>query len=155
MDNILSFEKQVNDFSIDVIDEADKAIKGTAIQLFRDIIIASPVDEGRFRSNWFVRKDAPSTKSNPNAIKSEQEIIKRTSDKISSYESYNSITLTNNLPYSQVIEFGGYKTGSASSPDSKVTAQGYSKQAPKGVVRVNVLRFRKIFEEQAKKNGFQ
>ena len=54
--------------------------------------------------------------------------------------------MANNLPYAHVIEYGGYPG------DGPNTVGGFSKQAPAGVVRVNVARFEAILEEQARAN---
>ena len=45
--------------------------------------------------------------------------------------------LTNNLPYIVKLEFGGYGTKNP----VDVNAQGFSKQAPAGMVRINLARF--------------
>ncbi len=47
--------------------------------------------------------------------------------------------LTNNLPYAEVAEFGGWK-----GPTEKVTDEGYSRQSPAGMVRKNVVRFNQL-----------
>ena len=151
----MSFSSQVDDFILGVADSTDETIKGSAIALFGAIIKASPVDEGTFRANWYVTKDKPSTRVNPNGSAGENVILNRTANRILGIENYKRIIMTNNLPYAPVIEFGEFPTGSANEAGSKVTTQGYSRQAPQGVVRTNVLRFRQIFEEQARKNGFQ
>jgi hypothetical protein len=41
--------------------------------------------------------------------------------------------LSNNLPYIEKLEYGGY-------PDGPNTIGGFSKQAPAGMVRVNMAR---------------
>ena len=59
--------------------------------------------------------------------------------------SWYEFTLANNLPYANVIEYGG------SPGDGPNTVGGFSKQAPQGVVRVNVLRFQQLIDEEAAK----
>jgi hypothetical protein len=59
--------------------------------------------------------------------------------------SWYEFTLANNLPYANVIEYGGYQG------DGPNTVGGFSKQAPQGVVRVNVLRFQQLIDEEAAK----
>ena len=51
--------------------------------------------------------------------------------------------LTNNLPYSYSIEFGGY-----SGPTEKVRGDGFLKQAPKGMVRENTLRISNLLKNR-------
>jgi len=157
----MSFSSEVDDFILDFRDRSDEVIRSTAIALFGAIIKSSPVDEGTFRSNWYVTADRPSNQVNPNASISQGAAIETMATVVSGLPSYKRIILANNLPYAEVIEFGGYpdpvKKGTFVKGKGyvKKSAGGYSKQAPKGVVRTNVLRFRNIFEQQAKKNGFQ
>lgn len=150
----MSFSKQVNDFAIGFEDATEETIRGTAIALFRGIIVSSPVDEGTFRSNWFVSGAIPSTQKNESRAVSEGSAIQEMTNKVIGLQNWKSITFTNNLPYSEVIEFGGYPTGNIREPSSKVTFQGFSKQAPKGVLRTNVKRFNALIEREAAKNGF-
>ena len=57
---------------------------------------------------------------------------------------WSTFTATNNMPQSEVIEFGGYN-------DGPKTVGGYSKQAPQGVLRVNIMRFNKLLDDEAKR----
>ena len=66
--------------------------------------------------------------------------------------------LTNNTDYVNVVEFGGYPKKVARGTYNKVTgvwekrsARGFSKQAPKGMVRNNTKRFKRIMELSARK----
>jgi len=140
-------------FSVDVSDWIDKAtqapetvIRGTAIKLFKSIIISSPVDEGTFRANWFVSGATPSNQVNENVGGGySSDVISRTSRDVEALVNWEAITFTNNLPYAGVIEYGGFK-GSGSK-----TVGGYSRQAPQGVVRVNAMRFNELIREEVRK----
>jgi len=139
-----------DEWSIDIDKWVDDAIqlnqsvqKDAVVSLFSDIIHSSPVDDGRFRSNWFLSGSSPS---------SEVGGITSLSSKLADINSGMAIlddefTLTNNLPYSEVIEYGGYTYN----PDSgNTTPSGFSKQAPQGVVRVNAARWSKLVNEAAR-----
>lgn len=140
-------------FTVDVSDWVEKAglnnekvMRGTSIKLFSSFIIGSPVDEGTFRNNWFVSGVNPSTEVDPtDSAGSDQSIISRTTGDIKRLVKWQSITFTNNLPYANVIEFGGFR---GNGPN---TVGGYSKQAPAGVVRVNAIRFQGLINEEAAK----
>ncbi len=141
----MGFTDDINKFNRDFEKGADNTVRGSAIALFRSIIFGSPVDTGRFRANWFVSGENASNKRTSRTDKSGSQTINRMASDVENLRDIDVITLTNNLPYSEVIEFGGYPTG----PN---TTNGFSKQAPKGVVRVNVKRFQRIFEKLARKN---
>ncbi len=126
-------EKRLVDF--------DKQYKAIGIKLFSGVIKSSPVDTGRFKDNWFATVDRPSDYvfGGDSGIDSESQAAKTVKKwKVGKQPIY----LTNNLPYSNVIEYGGYSTGSAGQTGSKVTSHGYSKQAPSGVVRASMRRIR-------------
>mgnify|MGYP000551108017 CR=1 FL=1 len=57
----------------------------------------------------------------------------------------DSVYLTNNLPYAKVAEYGEWK-----GPTDKVTSDGFSKKASKGMVRKNAMRFARILKRVAK-----
>ena len=128
-------------FSVDVSDWIDKAteapetvIRGTAIKLFKSIIISSPVDEGTFRANWFVSGATPSSQVNENVGGGySSDVISRTSRDVEALVNWEAITFTNNLPYARRLEFG------------------YSDQAPQGMVRVSAMRFNELIREEASK----
>lgn len=141
-------------FSVDVSKWVDKAedsfeetVRGTAIKLFSAIIQSSPVDEGTFRNNWFVSGVNPSTEVNPNDSGNNvgANISEMTRD-VLALRNWQAITYTNNLPYAEVIEFGGYPNPPETGDK---TIGGYSKQAPQGVVRVNAVRFQQLINEEA------
>ncbi len=140
-------------FAVDVSAWVEKAqlnneevIRGTALKLFSAIIVSSPIDEGTFRNNWFVSGVTPSGEVDPtDTAGSDQSAISKTSKDIKKLIVWENITFTNNLPYANVIEFGGFR---GNGPN---TAGGYSKQAPAGVVRVNAVRFQQLINEEAAK----
>lgn len=140
-------------FSVDVSKWVEKAkdapetvVRNTALKLFSSIVISSPVDEGTFRNNWFVSGITPSSAVNPNDDGgSASGVINRTERDIEALLNWQTITFTNNLPYARVIEYGGFKGSGAK------TINGYSTQAPSGVVRVNAMRFNDLIREEANK----
>lgn len=153
-------------FSVDVSKWVEKAnlnneevVRSTAIKLFSAIIQSSPVDEGTFRNNWFVSGLTPSSEVDPTDVGgSDQDVIDRMTSDVLSIKGIDAFTLTNNLPYAEVIEYGGYpKTpknttsvfGANVSQTGK-TINGFSKQAPQGVVRVNAMRFQNLIDEEAR-----
>ena len=139
----MSFAKDIKDFTLAFNDAAEDTVRGATIKLWGAIVDSSPVDEGRFRANWIASFD-----DTDSTVASKDKGGDRTKAKITSsvlsQKDYSQFTLTNNLPYGEVIEFGKYGDG----PE---TTGGYSKQAPQGVVRTNVKRFNALLESEANK----
>lgn len=141
-----------NAFSLDVsnfiksFDEgAEKTMRIVAGKTFSSIIIGSPVREGRFRANWFATGQQPSSKTTDNKDKTGADTSLKAVSAMANIKDWSTFTLTNNLPYANHLEFGLYNSGPA-------TVGGYSKQAPAGMVRINMARTQKLLEEEAKKH---
>ena len=141
-----SFEDQVRAFASRANMSVERTVKGTAIKLFSAVIKSSPVDTGRFRANWTAAGVQPSTVTTDMTDKSGSAATGAMVNYINSAKGQTVFTMANNLPYAHVIEYGGYPG------DGPNTVGGFSKQAPQGVVRVNVARFDAILEEQARAN---
>ena len=130
-------------FTLDVKAFCEKAKKNPEIvmrqvsmKLFSAIILGSPVDTGRFRNNWFAAAGpTPSRETTTYTGKQGTAAINRASKVIGESRGmgWTELTLTNNLPYAQRLEYG------------------WSKQAPTGIVRVNVARFNTLLEQEAAK----
>ena len=121
-------------------EKANKGIKIAVIKTWGGIIKMTPVDEGGARGNWFI--DTKPTRKAGGLDKNKG--AGYVGSKTSKLNLLNGkLFLFNNLPYIKKLEYGGYSTKSASSEGSKVTSKGYSKQAPKGMVRLNLLKWRK------------
>lgn len=141
----MSFSLDVSKFVEKTKRNNETVMRRVALKLFSAIIKASPVDTGRFRMNWQAAGATPRSglvagedKTGASAIASAETFITNT-------QAWEEFTLANNLPYANVIEFGGYP---GSGPN---TVGGFSKQAPQGVVRINVVRFQQLIDEEAAK----
>jgi hypothetical protein len=120
-------------FSLDLAAFVAKA-KGNANQIMRKVsidamsrlILRSPVDTGRFRANWIATLDAPTSETvvafDPNGSAT----IEANAAAISDVEVGQSVFITNNLPYSERLE------------------NGYSDQAPNGMVRLTAAEFQEF-----------
>ena len=118
-----NFTVDISNYANKSIGEIEQVVRKTAIDLTTSIIKTSPVDSGRFRANWFVSFedaiDNSTTDTNYNkALANATNTL--LGGKIGKY-----IYIQNNLDYAIKLEYGA------------------SKQAPSGVVRVNVERFAK------------
>lgn len=132
-----------------LVDNQNKKVRAVYVQGLSSIIKMTPVhfkDGGRLRNNWFLTTQAPSNyKRGKNAGGG------GSYSSLSAMPSYvlnNTFYFTNNMPYARVVEYGLYPeipkkgtwTGSAY---QKLSINGFSRQAPAGMVRINLLRMRR------------
>ena len=164
----MSFTLDVKAFCEKAKKNPETVMRQVSMKLFSAIILGSPVDTGRFRMNWQASGAAPATGEVPGKDPTGANAVNDMTTFVNSTNYWEELTLTNNLPYAEVIEFGGYATGfhGPKRPSNlgskfvgplrpkaptKTTPDGYSLQAPQGVVRVNVARFNTILAEEAAK----
>ena len=119
--------------------QANTNIKGLYFSGLRTIIKGTPVDEGRARNNWFL------TVGNPSGLVGRGESTSGNGSDASLMTMPESVLnkkiyFTNNLPYIETLEYGGYPNPS----NGDKTTGGYSKQltpfkSPKGWVRATLI----------------
>ena len=120
--------KDIENLSERTMAKIHKAMKVSTIQLFKSVIMMTPVDTGMARGNWQCtgNKEASGIIEE---IRSESETIKAMMDEVIKSSIQRGIFLTNNLDYIQKLEYGG------------------SKQTPQGMVRVSLERIEKDLKE--------
>jgi len=104
----------------------DLAVRKISLELFSRVILRSPVDTGRFRANWQV-----AIGSMPNGTLSLDDkigtaTVSNATARSAGVKAGDVIYLANNLPYAQRLE------------------DGYSGQAPAGMVGLTVQEFQSI-----------
>jgi hypothetical protein len=129
--------------------KTNKGIRAAVVKTWGDIIMETPVDSGRARGNWFVTFDAPSNQKG-SAIKNKGANYVATKTAGFDLMKKPKWFLTNNMPYITKLEYGGYpnpvKKGTWNKRKGayeKRSNGGYSKLAPKGMVRRNLLKWRR------------
>lgn len=130
-------------------DELNNQLVAVYAKGLSNIILASPVhfkDGGTFKNNWFLTVGNPSGKTRSGSkggTGSFAEVGKLPSSVLG-----KTIYFTNNTPYANVIEYGGYPDPVSLGTNTgagfqKLSTGGYSKQAPSGVVRVELVKMKK------------
>lgn len=111
---------------------AEEAVRVTCHTLNQDIILASPVDTGRFRGNWQGTIASAASSTLDTDDKSGSGTL--TKANAAADQSVGSVYyLVNNLPYARRLEYG------------------YSSKAPQGMVRVAVQNFQAAVAAAARK----
>lgn len=141
------FVKQIDLFTKTVLDEIEKFRKRLAIEMFKRIIMRTPVDTGRARGNWQATFGGPATRTFELTDKGGENTVTKMANKVnaSKLKTHPTIYLTNNIPYILRLENGGYN-----GPTAKVTDDGYSRQAPSGMVKVTLAEFPYIVKQVAR-----
>lgn len=124
------------------LEAANRQKREIIIRLFRSVIMDTPVDEGTLRANWRTGVEKPIT--DPVVSDAWQQAISSMQGAVSGSNLPDTLYLTNNLPYAAVIEYGLYPNPPKT--EGGKTSGGFSKKAPHGMVRKNVMRFNRIAE---------
>ena len=118
----MSFSTDLDKAKLNLAGYAEEMVRGTLFSLASRIIKESPVDTGRFRGNWQASINSPQKAKLQRLDKSGTAAIGDMSSVVMSMKMGQTFYLTNNLPYARRLEYG------------------YSKQAPSGFLRINVMR---------------
>lgn len=140
----MNFSKQVSQIAFRLKGYTEQQVRGTLLDLSKLIIKGTPADTGRLRGNWQASINAPITTQLNILDKQGNSSISDTNNVLSNLKLGNTFYLSNNLPYAAVVEFGGYPNP-PKNPTGK-TINGYSRQAPKGMVRINVKQAAQILD---------
>lgn len=125
----MSFESQLNAFVSGTEKKVERTVRAVKLELFRSVILDTPVDTGRARGNWQATLDNPATEEIEN-----ESMSVALAGVAANLGKVNDVSfLANNLPYIEELE------------------DGSSKQAPAGMVRRNMARVQRLINEQAAK----
>lgn len=106
----------------------DKAVRQTVVLAGQGVVLASPVDTGRFRSNWQFGADFPRGALDT-FDKGGGATISKIATESAGTKAGGVVWLVNNLPYAGELEYG------------------HSSQAPQGVMRITLLNLPHAIEE--------
>ena len=113
----------------------DAKVRAICLQLYSGITMETPVDTGRAINNWFPSIGSPSDATTTAADPSGAGSIARAQAMVKDAPG-NVFWISNNLPYIYKLEFGGY-------PPGPKIVNGYSRKAPKGMVRITIDRIQR------------
>lgn len=122
------------------------------------VVLLTPVDTGRARSSWNVSVGVPdaSVPSAGRRYSRRPAVIAGARKRLASLGRYQTVWITSSLPYITVLEYGGYPDPVALGTwDRKLrryvirSSGGYSKQAPRGMVRLTVGGLERALAEAA------
>lgn len=115
--------------------DVEMAIRKAVLDLLRDIVKATPFDTCRAKSSWFPSLDPDDGWSRPEGYEATSpQSLRDAMDKAKGVGMLlgDVIYLINNVEYIEALEYG------------------HSEQAPEGMVRMNLDKFARHLEEQAR-----
>lgn len=122
----------MNTFSLDMTKFLEKTktnveakVRAICLDLYSGISYETPVDTGRARANWFTSIGRPDNSTTTDTDPSGSKGIARAQADIKMAPG-NVFYISNNLPYIYRLEF-----------------EGWSKQAPRGMVRITIDRIQR------------
>ncbi len=114
----------------------DRVVFQAIYELSGDIIQRTPVMEGFARGSWTIGINKEPISYNNEEDTNGQSTIRKMGADLKRFRMGDTVYFGSNLEYMSVLEFGQYGTGSGAT--SKTTRDGYSLQAPNGMVRVSI-----------------
>ncbi len=126
------FSLSLNNITAKINNSVEDTVKGAVFELTKNIIYKSPVDSGRFRGNWQVSFNNPIDSVLDTLDKSGDETVSKVGSEINTNKVPMAYWINNNLPYAEKLEYG------------------WSKQAPQGFVRQNILRINQLIKKAIK-----
>jgi hypothetical protein len=135
----MSFSRSLRLFHGRTLTKFNKVRALAALDIFSSIIIATPVDKGPLRNNWFVSLNTAVGTANPNDTGGGgQEKVNEITAKVEGYDDpFDDILFINNLKYAGAIEY-----------------DGHSSQAPGGMVRVNTSRWDQVVRQALRRVSY-
>lgn len=142
--SMTAFEKKAAKF----LEQEQKRLANVGAETMRlleeAVVNQTPLDSGQLKSNWFVSVNSTSAKETKDTTQRNRKMNQKTlKDAIKAYKTTQDLYLRNSLVYAPIVEFGGYPN-----PPKVITGKtknGFSTQAPKGMLRINVAKLPKFF----------
>lgn len=128
----MTFRRDVQGWTKKALDRLDKTRRASALELFRLIILSTPVDNGMLINNWRTQTNTPNTGSRQALSTVGADSLLEAQKNLGKLE--DTVFFTNNLPYAYRIEFDGWSRY----------------KAPQGMVRKNVARWDQIVAAKAR-----
>jgi hypothetical protein len=129
----MGFSEQIGKFVLKTNEAHGKIVRTATLELFSGVIKSTPVDTGRARGNWMTSVNAPKDGTTERLDQSGAQAVAEVS--ANTPPGAGQVTyLANSLPYIERLEMGS------------------SKQAPAGMIRINMDRVSKMVEKAVAKH---
>ncbi len=143
----MDFTKAMEQWTKQVSLKMDNIFKDVVILVGESVVRISPVDTGLFRGNWQLTVDGEESSELNRLDPTGGAALASITSRAQGLKAGQIAYILNHLEYGYDLEYGTYN-----GPTAKVTEQGFSRQAPEGMVRVTEARFISIVEEAIRLN---
>lgn len=143
----MDFTKTMGQWTKQVSLKMDNIFKDVVILVGESVVRISPVDTGLFRGNWQLTVDGEESNELNRLDPTGGAALASITSRAQGLKAGQIAYILNHLEYGYDLEYGTYN-----GPTAKVTEQGFSRQAPEGMVRVTEARFISIVEEAIRLN---
>ncbi len=123
------FEAQISRFVEKAKGNVDLVVRKVALDMFRRVIMKSPVDTGRFKGNWQVAIGSIPAGTVQIDDKTGTATVAKVAAVALGMRAGQVIYLVNNLEYARPLEYG------------------HSRQAPGGMVRLTIREFSQVVDK--------
>jgi hypothetical protein len=108
-------------------------------EVFSKVVLRTPVDSGKARANWNVSVGTPdfTVRETTSIARAFGELNKVLTIPVGSV-----VYLSNGVPYIRLLEYGGYPKNPK--VDTGRTINGFSSQAPQGMVRITMAEYSQL-----------
>lgn len=130
--------KQVADAGFSLLNRGKREVRKIIRSVAKEVIMGTPVDTGRLKNNWYASNRKVPNQTTSATDSSGQNSMARVDAALTRLKIGQTFYMANSLPYARVVEYGQYPNP-PKNPTGK-TVNGFSKQAPKGMVRRAVQR---------------
>lgn len=133
-----SFAVDISRFVAKAKGNTTLVVRKISLDVFKRVIMRTPVDTGRARGNWQTAVGSFATGETERTDKGGGSTVQAAAAVIQGYEpGPDALTITNNVPYIIPLEYG------------RDDGKPGSKQAPQGMVRVTLAEFQGIVNRAA------
>ncbi len=129
----MSFASDLRRFANLTSQKMETVVKASLVRIGTSVVVKSPVDTGRFKSNWLASYGTADTTVSMSVDPSGQSSINRLKMSVQGLTFREYFYFTNSLPYAKGLEYGD------------------SMQAPSGMVRVSVAAWENILADEIRK----
>lgn len=129
----MSFASDLRRFANLTSQKMETVVKASLVRIGTSVVVKSPVDTGRFRSNWLAAYGAADTTVSMSVDPSGQASLNRLKMSVQGLTFREHFYFTNSLPYAKGLEYGD------------------SMQAPSGMVRISVAAWENILADEIRK----
>lgn len=129
-----SLQEQLKAIADKRIEDVEDIMSASMLRMGNIIILESPFDEGRFMNNWMSAVDRIDRSANRPPLLGGADSKKNLLEVTSNIQIGATFYFSNSLPYAHRLEY-----------------EGWSAQAPKGMVRVNAMYWDNIVQEEVNK----